>query len=53
MMADERAYRGYHAWQIYFLTDKGVIYLAEGYNQPEALAAAEWLSDNPGTLVMS
>ncbi len=51
MMADERAYHGYHAWQIYFLTSDGVIYLAEGYDQPEEVPATEWLSDNPGTLV--
>lgn len=51
MMADERAYYGYHAWQIYFLTTEGVIYLADGYSEPEELPATRWLNANPGTLV--
>lgn len=53
MMADERAYHGYHGWQIYFLTTEGVVYLAEGYDQPEERPVTEWLGDNPDTLVTS
>ncbi len=47
---DEMAYRGYHAWEIYFRTTEGLIRLPVGYDQPEPISAAEWLADNPDQL---
>lgn len=32
MQADERAYHGYHAWQVVYLTDKGDVLLPEGWS---------------------
>jgi hypothetical protein len=31
MKADERAFYGYHAWQVYYVTTNGDIWLPEGY----------------------
>jgi hypothetical protein len=31
MAADERAYLGYHAWQVYYLTVNGDVWLPEGF----------------------
>ncbi len=50
MMEDERAYYGYHAWEIYFLSTEGLIRIPVGYEQLEPIAAAAWLLDNPETL---
>ncbi|MGH9025706.1 MAG: lytic transglycosylase domain-containing protein [Acidimicrobiia bacterium] len=36
LLADERAYRGYHGWQVYYGTDNGVFLLPEGYPQRPA-----------------
>lgn len=36
LLADERAYRGYHGWQVYYGTDVGVFLLPEGYPQQPA-----------------
>ena len=35
MVADERAYLGYHAWQVYFTTELGDILLPVGYEASE------------------
>ena len=35
MVADERAYLGYHAWQVYFTTELGDILLPVGYEATE------------------
>lgn len=32
MLADERAYAGYHAWQVYYRTPEGPVLLEEGYD---------------------
>lgn len=50
MAADERAYFGYHAWEIYFLTTEGLIRIPIGYEQPEAILAVDWLAEHPDTL---
>jgi hypothetical protein len=31
MKADERAFYGYHAWQVYYVTTVGDVWLPEGY----------------------
>jgi hypothetical protein len=36
LLADERAYRGYHGWPVYYGTDNGVYLLPEGYPQVPA-----------------
>jgi len=50
MEADEAAYYGYHAWQVYFLSSAGLIVLAEGYEQPEPLEAVAYLAAHPESL---
>ena len=42
MMDDERAYHGYHAWEVYFLTTEGLIRLPVGYDQSEPVPVAVW-----------
>ncbi len=49
--ADPNAYRGYHAWQVYFLSSAGLIVLPAGYYEPEAVDAAAWLAEHPDALV--
>jgi hypothetical protein len=36
LLADERAYRGYYGWQVYYGTESGVFLLPEGYPQRPA-----------------
>ncbi len=33
IMADQRAFDGYHAWQVYVTTVDGTTYLAEGWHK--------------------
>ena len=51
LRADERAYRGYHAWQIYFASTEGLVVLPVGYEELEPVPAAEWLAANPQYLL--
>lgn len=37
MLADEHAYYGYYAWQVYYATSSGVMLLPEGYPQKRAV----------------
>ncbi len=50
MMADEQAYYGYHAWEIYFLSTEGLIRIPVGYEQLEPIPATDWLAQYPETL---
>lgn len=50
MEADEAAYYGYHAWQVYFLSTAGLIVLPEGYDQAEPIEAIDYLADHPEAL---
>ena len=34
MKADERAFYGYHQWQVYYFTATGDVWLPEGYGSP-------------------
>ena len=34
MLADARAFAGYHAWQVYVRTVAGTTYLPEGWRRP-------------------
>lgn len=51
MRSDELAYRGYHAWQVYFLSASGLILMPEGYEQTEPIEVDEWLAANPDALI--
>jgi hypothetical protein len=45
--ADERAYRGYHAWEVYVPSSAGDARLPVGYDAAEPLDAAAWLAAHP------
>jgi soluble lytic murein transglycosylase-like protein len=47
MAADELAYRGYHAWDIFFRSTEGLVVIPVGYEEAEPVPAAEWLAANP------
>jgi hypothetical protein len=47
LRADERAYAGYHAWEVYVATTAGTVRLPVGYAEPEPIDAAAWLAANP------
>lgn len=51
MVDDPLAYRGYHAWEVYFLSAAGLIRMPAGYEEAEAVDAATWLAENPEALV--
>lgn len=51
MRADELAYRGYHAWEVYFLSAAGLVRMPEGYEETEPVDAATWIAANPDALV--
>jgi hypothetical protein len=42
--ADERAYVGYHAWEVYVSTSAGAVHLPVGYSAGEPLDAATYLA---------
>jgi membrane-bound lytic murein transglycosylase B len=47
MHADERAYQGYHAWQVYYRTHVGGFILPTGYELPRIMSVEEWLAIRP------
>ena len=49
--ADPAAYAGYHAWDVYFLSEAGLIRMPVGYNETEPVDAAEWIAANPDALI--
>lgn len=48
---NELAYRGFHAFEVYFLSASGLILMPIGYEEPEPIAVDTWLADNPDALV--
>jgi Transglycosylase SLT domain len=48
MAADERAYVGYHAWEVFYATSVGVVHLPVGYSSTEPIDAATYLATTPG-----
>lgn len=48
---DPAAYAGYHAWDVYFLSAAGLVRMPVGYDEPEAVDAAEWIAANPDARV--
>jgi hypothetical protein len=47
MQADERAYLGFHAWQVYYRTNLGVILLPTGYASSQKMPVQQWLATRP------
>ena len=48
---NELAYRGFHGFEVYFLSSAGLLHLAPGYEEPVAVDAAAWLAEHPDALV--
>jgi Transglycosylase SLT domain len=48
MAADERAYVGYHAWEVFYSTSLGVVHLPVGYSATEPIDAATYIAANGG-----
>ena len=44
---DESALRVLHAWQIYYLSSAGDLWLPVGYLEPEAVPVADYLARAP------
>lgn len=51
MMEDERAYWGYHGWEVYYLSSEGLIEIPIGYKEAESVGVKEWLAENPEALI--
>lgn len=47
MARDERAFLGFHAWEVYFRTTSGRVHLPVGYDEARAIRAADYLA-RPG-----
>jgi len=47
MQADERAFLGYHAWQVYYRTTLGQVLLPTGYAAAHPMPVQEWLTNHP------
>ncbi|MGH3822279.1 MAG: transglycosylase SLT domain-containing protein [Pseudonocardiaceae bacterium] len=47
MQADERAYLGFHAWQVYYRTHLGKILLPTGYESSRSMPVEEYLASQP------
>jgi hypothetical protein len=51
MIADERAYLGYHGWQVFFTSSEGTVRLPVGYSASEPRSAADYLAESPAQFV--
>jgi transglycosylase-like protein with SLT domain len=47
MQADQRAFMGYHAWQVYYRTTLGEVLLPTGYAAAHPMPVQEWLTEHP------
>jgi hypothetical protein len=47
MQADERAYLGYHGWQVFVGTSEGTVRLPVGYSADVPVDATVYLRDHP------
>ena len=47
MQADERAFVGFHAWQVYYRTHLGQILLPIGYESAQTMPVEQWLARRP------
>ncbi len=44
---DPDALAGYHAWEVYFRAEPGLVRIPPGYEELEPVDAAEWIAANP------
>ncbi len=51
LRADPDALWGYHAWEVFFRSEAGLVRIPTGYNEPEAIDAAAWIAANPQHVV--
>ena len=47
MQVDERAFRGFHAWQVYYRTNLGTVLLPTGYASSQTMPVQQWLATRP------
>lgn len=47
MQADNRAFLGFHAWQVYYRTNLGTVLLPTGYASSQVVPAQQWLARKP------
>jgi membrane-bound lytic murein transglycosylase B len=52
LMADDRAYLGYHGWQVFVGTSAGTVRLPVGYSATEPVDVDAYLADHPDDLVV-
>ena len=50
MQRRPRAFLGYHAWQVYYLTQRGSVWLAEGYAARRPIQVDRYLAEHPEAL---
>jgi hypothetical protein len=50
MQRRPRAFVGYHAWQVYYLTDRGSVWLEEGYAARRPVPVDRYLEQHPEAL---
>lgn len=48
---NELAYRGYHAYDVFFRSAAGLVVLRPGYYEPEPVDAVAWIAANPDALL--
>lgn len=51
MERNELAYRGYHAYDVFFRSAPGLVVLRPGYEEPVPVDAATWIANNPDALI--
>lgn len=44
--ADPASFRGYHGWQVYYLTPRGSVWLPEGYSRTETIPVDVWCAES-------
>jgi membrane-bound lytic murein transglycosylase B len=49
--AEPEAFHGYHAWEVFFRSEAGLVRLPVGYYETEAVEAAAWIESNPEHLL--
>jgi membrane-bound lytic murein transglycosylase B len=47
MQVDERAFMGFHAWQVYYRTNFGMVLLPTGYASSQKMPVQQWLATRP------
>ena len=51
LIGDERAYLGYHGWEVFYGTSEGTVRLPAGYSTTAPIAVATYLRDHPQDLL--